>query len=348
LHLDLRPLSVLTGVNSGGKSSVVQALLLLHSPRLPGNGVALNGPFGLALGEASDVLHSEALSFEIEIGVTASGTSGSLRLDVPSARSPMLVVSSDDLPIEARVREAERGFSYLSTERLGPRDLQEVATDFEANLSVGSRGEHTAHVISQLERLQVDENRRHPDTEDVITLGAQIEKWMSSIVGPLQIEARWLPGTNAATLRFKSPALITDWLRPSNVGFSVSYSLPIVVAALTSPPGGLLVVENPESHLHPAGQSAMGRFLARIAAAGTQVVLETQSDHVLDGLRRAVGAEQSLPSADMIVHFFGADGVPKALTVDSTGALSEWPTGFFDQTEQDLSALARAKNRAQS
>lgn len=349
LELGMGRLTVLTGVNSGGKSSVIQALLLTHSPRLPGGGIALNGPYGLELGEASDVLHANAPSPDILVVVGTEASRGELLLRVPGARSPMLLVATDQLPADMEsVSLGSRGFVYLSAERFGPRDLQEVAADFEANLSVGARGEYTAHVLSQLERQQVEENRRHPDTAelgDVITLGSQTELWMSSIVCPLRIEARWLAGTNSATLRFKSRDLLTEWLRPSNVGFSVSYSLPIVVAGLTSPPGGLLVVENPEAHLHPAGQSAMGHFLAVVAGGGTQVIVETHSDHVLDGIRRAVAADRALDNQDVIIHYFGGDGAAVALTVDPTGAVSEWPSGFFDQTEIDLAELARAKRR---
>lgn len=340
-------LTLLTGVNSGGKSSVIQALLLAHAEQLPGGAVPLNGPHGLALGEASDVLNSNAANNEIEIVIVAGGERGSILLEVPHERSPSLIALRTELP-EAldRMTWQERGFVYLSAERLGPRDLQEVAVDFEDDLSVGSRGEFTAHVLSQLGRSTVDPERLHPATQSsggVVTLSSQTELWMSTLVSPMQIEATWLPGTNAAMVRFRPPDLLTEWLRPTNVGFGVSYALPIVVAGLTAPPEGLLIVENPEAHLHPAGQSAMGGFLARVAAGGTQVLVETHSDHVLDGVRRAVGVEATVPSSDVIVHFFGTDPTPVSLTVDDKGSMSGWPLGFFDQTEADLAELARAQ-----
>jgi predicted ATPase len=168
---------------------------------------------------------------------------------------------------------------------------------------------------------------------------------MSTIVCPLRIEANWLVGTNAAMLRFKRNDVLTDWLRPANVGFGVSYALPIVVAGLTAAPSGLLIVENPEAHLHPAGQSAMGRFLASVAAAGVQVILETHSDHLLNGIRIAVGADGSLTPEAVSVHYFEDSGDVRTLTMDSHGAVSEWPLGFFDQMEHDLGKLAKARQR---
>jgi predicted ATPase len=349
LEMPMTQLNVLTGVNSGGKSSVIQALLLLHSERLSGDAVPLNGPYGLALGEASDVLFVDAQEPQIEISVTCGAETGRLVMDVPGDRSPSLIALVEEVPEALRsARREKRSFVYLSAERLGPRDLQEVAVDFEANLSVGPRGEYTAHVLAQLSRLQVDEPRRHPRTDElggVITLTSQAEHWMSDIVCPLQIGAQWLAGTSAATVRFKSPHLLTDWLRPSNVGFGISYALPIVVGGLTAAPDGLFIVENPESHLHPAGQSAVGRFLARVASGGTQVIVETHSDHVLDGIRVAIASDRVLDAAATIVNYFGADSAPAQLLIDERGAVSEWPSGFFDQSERDLSELARAKRR---
>ncbi|MGH3693299.1 MAG: AAA family ATPase [Pseudonocardiaceae bacterium] len=93
-----------------------------------------------------------------------------------------------------------------------------------------------------------------------------------------------------------------------NIGFGFSYALPVIIAGLLAPGGGLLLVENPEAHLHPAGQSRLGRFLARIAGSGVQVVLETHSDHILNGVRLAVADERTINAHDVIVHFFGKVG----------------------------------------
>jgi predicted ATPase len=166
---------------------------------------------------------------------------------------------------------------------------------------------------------------------------------MSSIVCPLLIEADWIAGTSAARLRFKSPQVLTDWLRPANVGFGISYALPIVVAGLTSAEDGILVVENPESHLHPGGQSAIGRFLARIAGGGTQVVVETHSDHVLNGIRVAAARDKVIAPNNLIIQYFSGAPDVASLGIDESGSISEWPPGFFDQAEEDLTALARAK-----
>ena len=63
------------------------------------------------------------------------------------------------------------------------------------------------------------------------------------------------------------------------------------------------MVENPEAHLHPSAQAAMGEFLAISAASGIQVILETHSDHVLNGIRRAV-KKGLITHHDVAIHFF--------------------------------------------
>jgi len=131
------------------------------------------------------------------------------------------------------------------------------------------------------------------------------------------------------------------------VGFGFSYTLPIIVAALLLPADGILVVENPEAHLHPAGQSRLGRFLARVAGSGGQVVVETHSDHVINGIRLATVEDRSIEANQTIVHFFNEDvgGTPTQIEVTGRGGFTAWPAGFFDQIERDLGELSRAKRR---
>ena len=100
-------------------------------------------------------------------------------------------------------------------------------------------------------------------------------------------DAPWAADEVAAEALEAGLDALADRMRPTNMGFGVSYALPVITAGLLAPAGSLLVVENPEAHLHPAGQSRVGRFLAHLAASGVQVVAETHSDHVLNGVRLA-------------------------------------------------------------
>jgi predicted ATPase len=238
--------------------------------------------------------------------------------------------------------------TYLSAERLGPRDLLEIAPGNDSRIVVGHQGQYTAHALAQSERTIIRESLLHPSTSELglaITLEAQAQAWLSSIVRPVLVEARWLPGANAATLRFRDPELSAEWSRPANVGFGLSYALPVIVAALTASPGTLFLVENPEAHLHPAGQSLMGQFLSRVASSGVQVAVETHSDHVINGMRLAAARDELLAPSDVLVHFLGNAGTRYTIEIQSSGALTEWPPGFFDQSDLDLRQLSQLRRR---
>ena len=151
-----------------------------------------------------------------------------------------------------------------------------------------------------------------------------------------------IPQVNAVTLGLRTSDE-TDFHRPVHVGFGLTQVLPIVVAALSANAGDIILIENPEVHLHPAGQALMGQFLAEVAKAGVQVIVETHSDHVLNGIRRSVKAE-ILKLELVAIHFFrprsmGGSQVISPL-LDKTGNIDIWPEGFFDQFDKDMNYFA--------
>lgn len=347
----MRPLTVLTGVNGGGKSTVVQSLLLARAAAsAPGQAVLLNTPSGLALGEARDVLHWEAS--EPELAVNLAGPDGdnawNCGFALPSDEHALyLNADAASVPSSLGVGRQSPGFTYLCAERLGPRDTLSVSADEPDRIGVGIQGEFTAQVLALRETRAVQSRRtvrpelRSPDAES-LQLRLQTEAWASDIIRPIRINAQLAVGIMASTVRFMEVAQAAEQVRPTNTGFGVSYALPIIVAGLLTEPGDLLLVENPEAHLHPAGQSKLGRFLARVAGSGVQVVVETHSDHVLNGMRLAVAHDGALSAADMVVHYFDRDHAVQ-IDINSAGELSYWPAGFFDQIENDLGGLARAR-----
>jgi len=349
LTLPLRSLTVLTGPNGTGKSTVVQSLLLARQAarRSSGEFVLLNGPDGLALGEAEDVLHPDAS--RVEVGLRAGTQEYGYVLVPPGSRSLNLRI--EDGPPLHWPALAGRGtaFTYLSAERLGPRDQLAVIAEEPGKVGIGPRGEHTAQVLALNDMREIRPELRHPDTgkHGVRTLRTQVENWVADLLRPIRISAHWPAGLSSSHLRFEETGLQTGPIRPANVGFGFSYALPILVAALLAPEQGILIVENPEAHLHPAGQSRLGRFLARVAGSGVQVVVETHSDHVINGVRLAVAQDRVLACEDGVFHFFGErdDGGPVEIGLTDRGELSQWPQGFFDQIEFDLGELTRAKRK---
>lgn len=349
----LRPLTVLTGLNGTGKSTTIQSLLLTRQlvDASAGGVIQLNGPYGLALGEAHEVLHPDApdSTIVVQIGGDGGGPPSTHRFTVPDEQALYLEAAGPSALPSSGLRGMGSAFTYLCAERLGPRDQLGVSADHPDHLGVGVQGEYTAQVLALHDTRTVREPLLHPatrTTHHVTTMRTQVETWASDIIRPIKINAQWPPGITASTIRFQEPGLLGEPIRPANMGFGFSYALPVIVAGLLTDPGDLLIVENPEAHLHPGGQSKLGRFLARVAGAGVQVIVETHSDHVLNGVRLAVAEEQVLRPEDALVHYFGAEQVgslPIAFT--EKGELTEWPHGFFDQIELDLGRLARARRR---
>nr|WP_285293306.1 DUF3696 domain-containing protein [Burkholderia glumae] len=190
----------------------------------------------------------------------------------------------------------------------------------------------------------VPEARLCPDAQEDAAplLKFEVERWLSRIARPVQIDVESLPIGTVSALRFRVPG--GEWVRPPNMGFGITYALPVVVAALTAGEDGIVIVENPEAHLHPAGQSQMGYFLAKMAAAGVQIVVETHSDHLINGIRRAIGEHRLLPANAAVVHFFdSSDSLPQLLSFTETGGMDAWPRGFFDQYQIDVAALTRVR-----
>ena len=128
--------------------------------------------------------------------------------------------------------------------------------------------------------------------------------------------------------------------RDKNSGFGLSCALP-VLAALLSPAGSLCLIENPEAHLHPLGQTKLAELAVRASLAGVQVIAETHSDHFMDGVRIAVRDGLIHPDRTAF-HYFEREGATTMVTsplVDADGRLSSWPAGFFDQHEENLARL---------
>lgn len=348
----LRPLTVLTGLNGSGKTSVIHSLLLTWeaSAVSPDGMIRLNGPFGIELGVAEEVRNWRSDDF-IEFHLTSS--SGELavwKFGVPTSNSLYLTVEERPDTALTAFGAQPRSFSYLCAERLGPRNVSGASPLPSERLEVGVRGEHCAQILGTLGSRPIEfPDRLYPSKTDEPTslLKYEVERWLAEIARPVELDAVQYPGTAVTAMQFRFAG--QDWVRAPNMGFGVSYALPVILAGLIVQPGGLFIVENPEAHLHPAGQSRMGVFLAWLASCGVQVIVETHSDHVLNGMRRAIGEYRYLSHENALVHFFDSleDEVPRVQQLEFTdiGGVSHWPKGFFDQYQIDVASLGRVRRR---
>lgn len=353
LGLPLGPLTLLTGLNSSGKSSVLQALALLRqSADNVARGLLLNGEL-VELGSARDVLHDDfgpaddlpgvaapVVGFVVEAGEQFQ-FAGSYDPEEPDEDvMELMLAPAEDRPFLAAP------FQYLHADRITPAVTyprsRQVAID---RGFLGVRGEHTVNFLRHYGEKEVpDGPLRHPDAPSP-QLRDQTVAWMQELCPGVNLQADAIEGTDYVRLSygFGGTAGInaTRRRRPTNVGFGLTYALPIVVACLTATPGSLILLENPEAHLHPKGQSRMAALISAAAATGAQLVVETHSDHVLNGVRIAVKQEVLRPE-ETVVHFFRGNGSgAEVITpgIDKDGMLAQWPEGFFDEWENSLDQL---------
>ncbi len=351
-RLHLRRLTVLSGVNGTGKTSAIHALLLLRQSfqqdLLPGEGLALNGELA-HLGAGRDALYEDAPEENIGLGLTfRSGSQASWRFDYDAEADVLAVASASDSPNIYDSALFKGSFVYLGAARIGPQAafaMEEHAVRKLRNL--GAVGENTPHFLSLYGGDPVrHEALTHPRAE-ARDLLSQVEAWLGEISPGARLSVVPFRDLDVVQLRysFVTGSDVSNPYRPANVGFGLTYTLPIVVAALASPPGSLLIVENPEAHLHPRGQTRIAELLARAAIAGVQVILETHSDHILNSIRLAVYRRLLDPQAVQL-HFFErrvsesrASSIVTSPEMDADARIEPWPEGFFDEWDRALETL---------
>lgn len=349
--IPFKNLTFLSGLNGMGKSTVIQAFLLLRQSH-DGNGyitgLNLNGEL-VSLGTARDVLFQKAQTDDITIALKdEQGHVFSWSFGIDPANDVLMIQHSNDFETQMLKELSLFGttFHYLNAERLGPRHLFGTS-DYQVRQlrQLGTQGQYTVHFLSLFgdEDIPVTE-LQHPNAMS-LSLKNQVEAWLNDISPGTRLNITSVSEMDIVGLRysFTFGRNKTRPYRTTNVGFGLTYTLPILVAVLSSKPGSLILLENPEAHLHPKGQSLMGELFARAAAAGIQIVVESHSDHVLNGLRVAVRQEHIAPEQVMI-HFFDRDeqtGDHQVISpqVDRDGRISEWPEHFFDEYERNLEAL---------
>jgi len=347
-------LTILVGGNGVGKSTIVQSILLFkHSlDAFMSNGlnkeiieVPLNGPYLLQLGKVTDILSSQASSQEVYFDfLDEKGKNITIMYDFYETFGNHLLRGHILKDTISEKKVSMLGYlGYLNAERLGPR--RGLPLPPNSNLEVGYQGGYTGYSLYQadLNRIEIQNDLKLIESA---RFSHQVESWLSVIIPNQELKYQMIEDMNLVSLKYRNSLLETDFLLSANTGFGISYVLPIIVEGLilSSIPNSTLIVENPEAHLNPLGQSRIGRFLARLAQAGVQVIIETHSEHVANGARIEFALKKN--TEKLITNFFSQS--PKGLKVEELcinnyGEFSKWPEGFFDQEKHDLKELFMIK-----
>lgn len=351
IDIPLRPVTLLAGLNSTGKSSVIQALLLLkqidyqRDPSTDHVELFPNGDF-VSQGSGRELLHEFATSDEICIACKTENQihDWHFRYDPKTHR----LITDKVYPHREEIDALEGlRFSYLSAERWGPR-LTYPYEDAEQTEGLGIYGEYAIrylidHGDDPVENFDV----LHPNAKGA-GLIHQVQAWLGELSPGVRLDVKPIrdAGVSVAGFGFERRGDVASrYYRPTHVGFGLTYSLSLLVSLLSAKPGAILLFENPEAHLHPRGQTQLARLMA-LASRRVQLVVETHSDHIMNGLRVAVKQQEILPR-NLCFHYFKREGVTSRVDtpkIDEDGRLSFWPDGFFDEHENMLAALVqRAK-----
>ena len=348
----------------GKKHRVIQALLVLRqSIRIGRFTTQIAGYLSVKNQQIAafhtDVLFEDADSdivrFEIESNEIEK--TWALSFDCSQSTDQLTVATGDSKPSPPFVPEDweevppfGHNLLYVDAERVGPRKFHPLSEAVARRVDFGSGCEYALNYLSLNQNMKMPEDDPRcfdlPEHREH-SLMTVANHWLQGITPGARVELEAVPAADAliAGFSFDRPGDVpTRRFRAINVGFGLSYTLPVILALLAEP-GTLCLIENPEAHLHPRGQTKLAELAVCASLADVQVIVETHSDHFMDGVRIAVRDGLISPNKTAIRYFErpNVETVVASPKIDDDGRLSTWPAGFFDQHEENLEKLLAPK-----
>lgn len=306
--ITLSPLTVLTGLNSSGKSSVLQAIRIFSDYFA-----------GRQPSRQWNTLKSN-LSVDKSFSITIDASKIQINSGVECLKN------LNPLPFT---------YVHISADRRGPQDTYILGAAMQS-VEIGEDGRHVYAYLEKNGAKQVSSKLAIAPNK-VRLLKPNVEAWLQIVSPGVSMEGE-------IDLKQDEVHPYFNRIRPTETGYGLSYVLPVIVA-LVAPqePGTVIMIENPEAHLHPRGQVEMGRLIGLSVASGMQVLVETHSEHIVDGIRISV-KKGLLNSDDVMMYYFDrkdyeSPSSVQKISVAQDGRLSKWPAGFFDQSLMDKREL---------
>lgn len=335
MELECRNLNLLIGVNSSGKSTIHQALLFVGQNME--ESVGINGPF-VTLGEFEE--NQCLYSSEKDIVTIIWDENGNYvrKKLVRNTDNKLLIKTTfhgDKTALYDMLDRKQRKLQYLSCHRLGPQNL------YKKNMAIddliGNEGEFAVSYLNKhgMEPLEANLCKGSLD----FTLLGQVNWWLEYITGA-EISTEEIPGADAVKASYRMNDAVK--IRPGNIGSGISYLISILIMCLSSPCQAILVIENPEIHLHPSAQSKVCEFLYFMAQSGRQLFVETHSDHIFNGFRAGITTEKM--ERDLInIEFvsMNEDYTTEIMSVEigKYGKIENQRKDLFDQFDIDLNRM---------
>ena len=347
IDIPLENLNLITGVNSIGKSSFIQALLLLKQNEekfysLRGSKITNINDIYVQLGNKKDILFEEAFKENIKIEIFSNILTHKLIFNIDDLE----IANSDLLPDENEetFNIFYDDFQYLQTDRIVPQISYHLSNEMVDKNLIGFKGEYTAHYLAQNRHKEVLSALKHSKS---ITnrLLENVSLWLSDISDKIEVKTKIFDELQQVDLKYSYVYgdKTTQDYTPLSVGFGITYSLPIIVSILKAKIGDLIIIENPESHLHPKAQSKLAELFALASSIGIQIIIETHSDHILNGIRVAIKKQIINPDKTKIYYFRKEkdklETIIDTIELNEYGSINSYPKYFFDQFDNDLDEL---------
>lgn len=346
LRLPLKFVNLLTGTNGMGKSTVLQSLLLLRQSYYKHNGIDglyLNGKY-VELGNAQDILYEKAQEERVGLGYVSEAENHFFEFQY--------IPDSDFMPIltepgKIKSEFFQQRFTYLSAYRIEPRELYRITNEEELERrEFGNNGEFALQYLNNHWDDELVNEKVIIADKLGETLSNQTRVWLDKISPGVSPKVLLNSQLRTSELRYEfiEGKEKTNSYKSVNVGFGITYVLPLIISILSAKKGDIIIAENPEAHIHPAGQRVLGELIARAGAGGVQIIVETHSDHIINGIRLAVKHE-FISGEDVQIAFFYKEeenGYRHAYThpnILKDGRLDCWPDGFFDEWDKALYEL---------
>lgn len=323
--IPLNRLTLFAGRNSMGKSTVIQAILAMVQ-----NG---ENPFMgnyMKLGTISELKNKYVGSKKIKIGLDyeLDGT------DYHYSKE----IEMDDKPINVDGKlENQLTIRYLTADRKGVDAVYPKAID--ANDEIGIDCRYAFDFLAKHERDPIQNESMVYDPESSLIFAGQVNYWLDKILG-YRIKAEEIEFTDTIRVTYEKGKLKD--LRPKNVGTGVTYIAELIIAAFSCKKGDTLIIENPEIHIHPSGQTEFVKFISFLVKNGIQVVMETHSDHIYNGVRKSIYLDW-LENNAVSIYFFEQNenetNSPVLIPLDEEGKALVQKEYLFDQIKKDLDVL---------
>lgn len=325
LNVKFAPITLLTGANSSGKSSLINAILaVLQTEQFPFY-LSPNGKY-VNMGSFEEMLYKRSSYEEFDIFIEFNNNDGIFDTSWFRNRANGLPKNINGIDPSYIPDDFEENFNYIGSFRQPPERTYYQKAKAQRKIDVDG-GSYIDQII---EWEEVDPDKL-----------AELNEVMQKIELFNEIQSNKLKGgrfeLNVKTTAKSNFAPLTD------VGFGISQFLPVIVADLQLPEDSCLAISQPEIHLHPRIQAQFGNYLAnQIKQTQKQYIVETHSEYLLNRIRLLLVTGELKPE-DVRVLYFENDGIKSTVhDVEFTtkGAVKGAPQGFFDTYEMDVMDIA--------